>query len=158
MKNQSHRKNSAGFLSFESILATAFIIIFAMTVYSVYQFYSMRQESTIDPNDITKAYTYLLETLRHDSRLASAYTIVDEDILLKDSHGNEIASYRLMNNSLVRFEQNQTGRTIIENINQVEFRTHPYQPNLLMVKVFPINTMDIPFFTSFAMRGEKDEK
>jgi hypothetical protein len=58
-----------------------------------------------------------------------------------------------MNGNLYRTEANGKGTILISNLEQASFKQHPELDRLLQVTLLPSDSSQIPFFTSFALRG-----
>jgi hypothetical protein len=64
-----------------------------------------------------------------------------------------IAVYRMVNDSLYRFDKDGREQLLIQHLEKSSFRLHPKLDNLLLITLMPTDRMQIPFFTSFALRG-----
>lgn len=142
-----------GELSFEGILGIAFLTLLAATMIAVLQFHFARQLETGLEDDITFSYNRLLKNMRHDTSIASVFECASESVKLFDSQGRLIAFYRTMNGGLFRFDISDKGELMINHVESASFRPHTELQNLLITTILPADKMQIPFFTSFALRG-----
>jgi len=146
-------KQRKGELSFEGILGLAFLTLLAATMIAVLQFHFARQPGHGIEDDITPGYNTLLKNLRHDTSISSTFECASDSMRLFDSQGQLVAFYKTMNRSLFRFNIDGKGELIINHVENTSFRPHPELKNLIIATVLPVDKMQIPFFTSFALRG-----
>lgn len=146
-------KKRQGELSFEGILGIAFLTLLAATMIAVLQFHFARQLGNGIEDDITVSYNSLLKNMRHDTSIASTFECASDSVKLFDSQGQLIAFYKTMNKGLFRFDIAGKGELMINHVENTSFRPHPELKNLIIATVLPVDKMQIPFFTSFALRG-----
>jgi hypothetical protein len=148
-------KKRSGELSFDSIITLAFITVIVATGLAMLQFHLSRQvEQRID-QDITFGYNLVLQHMRHDTRIGSRYEIASDGVAIINENDQPVAIYRLIDKSLYRFDASEKGQLIINHLEKASFRLHNELNNLLLVTLLPIDRMQLPFFTSFALRGGK---
>ena len=143
--------NKKAFLSIETILWVAFAILILMTLYSVQTFYSNKSLSETAKQDIVISYTNLLIELKRDSLTAAYAEISANTLKLFGNQTNLICSYSLKDSILYRISSSTS--SLLYNVASATFSTNEDIPNLLTVCIFPKNESDIPFITSFALRG-----
>lgn len=148
-------KKRSGELSFDNIITLAFITVIVATGLAVLQFHLSRQvEQRID-QDITFGYNLVLQHMRQDTRIGSRYEIASDSVAIIGENDKPVAVYRLIDKSLYRFDESEKGQLIISHLEKASFRLHQELNNLLLVTLLPIDRMQLPFFTSFALRGGK---
>lgn len=145
-----------GELSFETIIGLAFLAVFLTTLMAVYQFKLSQSPERIEVTDVVTSYNHVLETLRIDSRFASNLSLTQDGVDLMSGE-NIFTSYRFMNGNLYRTDATGKGSILMSKLEKASFRVHPNLNNLLMVTLLPEDKMQIPFFTSFAMRGSSSD-
>ncbi len=147
--------NRRGELSLDGIITLAFISVIVATGLAMLQFHLSRQiEQRVD-QDITIGYNLVLQNMRQDTRIGCRFEIVDNGVAVIGSSNKPVAVYRMLEKSLYRFDESEKGQMIISNLEKATFRLHPELSNLLMVTLLPVDRMQLPFFTSFALRGRK---
>ena len=146
-------RRSAGELSFEGILGLAFVSLIIATLIAVAQFYSLRNHGSGDSADITQSYNLILTTLREDSQIAATAETASDSVALYNCQNDLISRYLFADRNLVRVDNQGNSHKLLDNIESVRFSTDENLNNLLTVNIMPANRMDIPFFTSFALRG-----
>lgn len=146
-----------GELSFEGILATAFLSLIIATVIAVLQFYNTRNPAAPENHDITRSYNIILSRLREDSQITAFVETASDSAVLFDSQSEIVSRYILNAGNLQRFAKDGKGETLLKNVEAAVFRTTEELQNLLTVKILPADRMDIPFFTSFALRGVNND-
>jgi len=148
-------KKRRGELSLDGIITLAFISVIIATGLAVLQFHLSRQiEQRVD-HDITVGYNLVLQNMRQDTRIGSRFEIVENGVAVIGSNDKPVAVYRLLDKSLYRFDDGEKGQLVISNLEKASFRLHPELKNLLLVTLLPIDRMQLPFFTSFAIRGRQ---
>ena len=68
-------------------------------------------------------------------------------------NADRISKYEIKDNNLVRLDKNNQSLVLLEGVESASFTTKKTLPNLLTVRIFPADKKEIPFFTSFALRG-----
>ena len=144
-------------VSFEAILAVAFIALMISTLFAVYQFYSGRSFAANGDQEMAVEYHDFLNQMRAHMRFATEFEVGDGFVILKTGSENVLATYRLLDSKIVCFDADDKGQTVVNGIQSADFRPHPRISGLLMVSMFPEDQMYIPFFTSFALRGISDD-
>lgn len=145
-------RRKKGELSFEAILGMAFLAIFITTLMAVYQFYLTQNPSRIDSTDVVTSYNLILENFRTDAKFADAMKMLPDGVELYEKQ-KLLASYRFMNGNLYRTDGEGKGSILMNKLEKATFRVHPELNKLLTVTLLPGDKMQIPFFTSFALRG-----
>lgn len=141
-----------GELSFEAILGMAFLALFIATLLAVYQFYQAQNPKRIDSANVVTSYNLILENFRTDAKFADSLKMLDDGVELIEKQ-QLLATYRFMNGNLYRTDGQGKGSILMNKLEKATFRTSPELPNLLTVILLPSDKMQIPFFTSFALRG-----
>lgn len=148
-------KSHRGELSFENIITLAFLVVIVATGLAVLQFHLSRQiEQRVD-QDITLGYNLVLQHIREDARIGFRYEIIPDGVAIVGASDKPVAQYRLIDKSLYRFDESEKGQLIVSNLEKANFRLHQELNNLLLVTLLPVDHMQLPFFTSFALRGGK---
>jgi hypothetical protein len=149
---KQHRR---GELSFDHIIAIAFLAVILATGLAVLQFHLSRQiEKRID-QDVTIGYNLVLQYLRQDTQVGSSFEMLNDGVAIKRADNTQVSAYRTIEGSLYRFDKNEQKKLLIGSLDKASFRQHPELNNLLLVTLLPTDRMQIPFFTSFALRGDK---
>lgn len=145
-------KRKSGELSFEAILGMAFLAVFLTTIMAVYQFYQAQNPERIDSGDVVTSYNLILETIRNDARYADSMRMLSDGVELLEKE-QLLAAYRFAAGNLYRTDKEGRGSILMNRLEKATFKIHPQLHNLLMVTLLPSDKMQIPFFTSFALRG-----
>jgi hypothetical protein len=141
-----------GELSFEAILGLAFLAIFITTLMAVYQFYLSQNPQQIDSKDVVVSYNLTLENFRTDAKFADSMKLLPDGVEFYSAQ-KLISTYRFMNGNLYRTDAEGKGSILMNRLEKASFRIHPDLEKLLTVTLLPVDKMQIPFFTSFALRG-----
>ncbi len=141
-----------GELSFEAILGLAFLAVFIATLISVYQFYLTQNPERIDTSDVVTSYSLVLENLKNDVKFADSMKIITDGAELYENQ-KLLSAYRHINGNLYRTNAEGKGCILMNRLEKATFKAHPALGKLLMVTLLPEDKMQIPFFTSFALRG-----
>ncbi len=144
-----------GELSFESILVIAFVIILLTSIMAVFQFYQAKELDSSGKADIVKQYSKVLYLIRQDCRYAFGLETASDSFSLKIKPEKSI-TYKFVNKSFVRIDTNNRSEVILSNLEKASFKADPKIKNLLTTYLFPEDQMQIPFITSFALRGEEN--
>jgi len=146
-------KHRRGELSFDAIMTLAFITVMLATGLAVLQFHlSLKIESRVD-QDVTIGYNLFLQHMREDTRFGRQFEILQNGVAVIGSNNQPVAFYRLINQNLYRFDDGEKGELIVSHLEKASFRLHKEFNNLLLTTLLPIDRMQIPFFSSFALRG-----
>ncbi len=147
-----------GELSFDAILAIAIITLLFATVIAVLQFQNSQNPPPESGKDIIASYDLLLKSLRHDAKFAARFKPSDDgkSVILFSSNNEKISQYTLIDTNLFRVEAGKE-QLLCSKIGLANFKLHPELENLLITTLLPEDKMQIPFFTSFALRGTPDE-
>jgi hypothetical protein len=149
-------KLKRGELSFEFIIGIAFLAVFLTTLMAVFRFYLAQNPDQIENEDITVAYKLVLETFKADAKIADSAVLIENGVeLFRDS--KSLAIYQFLNGSLYRTETDGRGSILLSKLEKAGFKLHPELSNLVMITLLPIDRMQTPFFTSFALRGVECE-
>jgi hypothetical protein len=141
-----------GELSFEAIIGMAFLAVFLTTLMAVYQFYTVQSPKRTDVSDVVTSYNLVLESIRADARFADSMKLTDNGVELIEK-GKLLAGYHFISGNLYRTDIENKGNILMGRLEKAVFMAHPQLSKLLMVKLLPEDKMQIPFFTSFALRG-----
>ena len=133
--SDSYKKNNK--FEFDGLLTYAFVLIGLVIIISCGFF----------------CYNNFLTSFRQDTHQAVVAITASDSVVLLDKNADKICKYELKDNNLVRFDKNDNMSTVFKSIESLRFSISEKQPNLLTVRVFPSDKKEIPFFTSFALRG-----
>ena len=111
-----------------------------------------------DPKNTILAYNNIINKFRYDTRFAVSAVIATDSLSLLDNNSNQICKYELKDNNILRTDKNNNISTIFKKVESISFTLSKNLPNLVTVRIYPADKQEIPFFTSFALRGlEKNE-
>lgn len=150
--------NKKGKIDQDITLAFSFIsIILILSVVTSRYCYS---NYVIKPTQksIIAQYNNIINQFRKDSYIASKVEIATGTLSFLDSASNIFSKYELNGKNLLRYDKSNKLSTIFENVESLSFTTNKDTPNLVTVRIYPINKNEIPFFTSFALRGYSNGK
>ena len=152
MKTKSF--NNKGEINLEWLLGISFILIILVIVVSTGFFYYNHFTLESNQKNMISSYNYIVTTFRQDAHQAVAAVTASNSLILFDKNADQLCKYELNNNNnLVRFDKNNKPATIFEGIESLCFTIPENQQNLLTVRFFPADKKEMPFFTSFALRG-----
>ncbi len=143
----------SGELSFEGILGLAVLSLVIATAIAIIQFYNVRNPVNGTSFDITQSYNLILTSLREDAQIAAMAELASGSVSLLDSNSDLISRYALAEGNLLRFDKAGNSLTLLKEVESASFSIDENLSNLLTVKIMPADRMDMPFFTSFALRG-----
>ena len=143
----------SGELSFEGILGLAVLSLVIATAIAIIQFYNVRNPVNGTSFDITQSYNLILTSLREDAQIAAMAELASGSVALLDSNSDLISRYALAEGNLLRFDKAGNSLTLLKEVESASFSIDENLSNLLTVKIMPADRMDMPFFTSFALRG-----
>ncbi len=146
-------RRTGGELSFEGILGLAVLSLILATVIAIIQFYNVRNPANGSTFDITQSYNLILTSLREDAQIAAMAELASGSVALLDCNSDLISRYSLTEGNLLRFDKQGNSTTLLKEVDSASFTTGENLSNLLTVKIMPADRMDMPFFTSFALRG-----
>ncbi len=148
----------SGQFSFDSIyLIIAAFVVVAVGV-TLLNFHINRYYSANSNNDISEVYTKILMEVRDDAKLASRIKLQGQTTSFLNQNDDIISSYSLEDGKLIKTNPTLSKpKTLITNLNTAEFWTNQQLPNLVSLRLTPNTEEDIPFFTSFALRGYTHE-
>ncbi len=104
------------------------------------------------------AYNNIISKLRFDCRYANSAKVASNSLVLYDKNSKILCQYELKEGNLSRLDKNNNASTIFKNIESLSFYTGKDLPNLVTVRIYPADRKEIPFFTSFALRGLENGK
>lgn len=139
--------------SFESILITSFVLVVILVITASGMFFYNRTDSNSEKQNITIVYNNILTKIRLDSHQATVVIVASDSAELLDKNADRISKYEVKDNKLVRLDKNNQSLVLLKGIESASFTTRQDLPNLLTVRIFPADKKEIPFFTSFALRG-----
>ena len=139
--------------SFENLLILTFALVIILVLVATGLFFYNRTDSVSEKQNITSIYNNILTKMRLDSHQATVVIINPDSAELLDKNADRISKYEIDNNNLFRLDKNNKSEILLEGVESASFTTHKKLPNLLTVRIFPANKKEIPFFTSFALRG-----
>lgn len=139
-----------GELSFEAILGMAFLAVFISTMLAVYQFYLAQNPERTDSTDVVTSYTRIFDNFSTDAKFAGSMKLLADGVELYEKE-KLLATYRFISGNLYRTNNEGKGTILMNRLEKVIFKS--LQTNLLTVTILPEDKMQLPFFTSFALRG-----
>ncbi|MBR4571560.1 MAG: hypothetical protein IKO19_12955 [Candidatus Riflebacteria bacterium] len=142
-----------GDIKFEWLMGLPFILIILLPVFACGSFYYNNFYSEINQKNIISSYNYILTRFRQDSHQAVVAITASDSLTLLDKNADQLCKYELNNNNLLRYDKSNKASVIFENIESLSFIVSEDQPNLLTVRIYPADKKELPFFTSFALRG-----
>lgn len=145
--------NKKGEINFEWLMGFSFILIILVLIISCGAFYYNNFYSETNQKNIISSYNYILTKLRQDSHQAVVAITASDSMTLLDKNADQLCKYELNNNNLIRYDKSNNSVVIFENIESLSFTVNDEQPNLLTVRIYPSEKNELPFFTSFALRG-----
>ena len=150
MANPLNKNNK---VEFDGLLVFAFVIIGLVIVISCGFFCYNNFLVESNQKNVIASYNNIVTSFRQDTHQAVVAITASDSVVLLDKNADKICKYELKDNNLVRFDKNDNMSTVFKSIESLCFSTNEKQPNLLTVRVFPADKKEIPFFTSFALRG-----
>jgi hypothetical protein len=153
MKPQTSSELSFG--SIYLIAATLMVLAVSMTLlnFHINHYYSDHSD-----NDIAEAYTRILLEVRDDARMASAILTQSNSTSFLNLNGDILSTYSFVNGELIKTAPTLSKpKTLLQDIKSLDFWINAQLPNLASLKIIPNSTENIPFFTSFALRGYTNE-
>lgn len=155
MSKAGERKNT---FSFEKLFL--FLIIIGMLVSVIKCSITCYNNYASEPDlkNTMFAYNNIISKLRYDCRYAYYAKTATNSLILYDKNTNLLCQYELKDGNLSRLDKNNNTSIIFKNIESLSFYTGKDLPNLLTVRIYPADRQEIPFFTSFALRGSENEK
>ena len=145
--------NKKGDIKFEWLMGLPFILIILILVFSCGAFYYNNFYSETNQKNIISSYNYILTRFRLDSHQAVVAITASDSLTLLDKNADQLCKYELKNNNLLRYDKSNNASVIFEKIESLSFTVTENQPNLLTVRIYPADKKELPFFTSFALRG-----
>ena len=150
MGNSFNEKDN---IKFEWLTAIPFILVFIVLLISCGLFYYNNFCSETNNKNIIASYNYMVTNFRQDSHQAVAAITASDSVILLDKNADQLCKYELKDNNLFRYDKNNKETTIFEKIESLSFTVSDNQPNLLTIRIYPADKNELPFFTSFALRG-----
>lgn len=150
MTDTVKKKTGAGF---ENLLIVTFALVIILVLAVTGLFFYNRTDSVTEKQSITSIYNNILTKIRLDSHQATVVIVNSGSAEFLDKNADKISKYEINNNNLIRFDKNNKSEILLEGVESASFTTHKKLPNLLTVRIFPADKKEIPFFTSFALRG-----
>lgn len=150
MADSVKKKNDT---SFENILIATFTLVIFLVIAACGLFFYNRTGSVSEKQSITYVYNNILTNIRLDSHQATVVIVASDSAELLDKNADRISKYEIKDNNLVRLDKNNQSLVLLEGVESASFTTKKTLPNLLTVRIFPADKKEIPFFTSFALRG-----
>ena len=147
------RNNKKGEIDFEWLLSVSFVLIILVAVISSIFFGYNNFYSEINQKNIIASYNNVVTKLRQDSHQAVVAITASASLIMLDKNADQICKYELNDKNLIRYDKDNKTSIIFENIESLSFNTSENQPNLLTVRIYPADKKEMPFFTSFALRG-----
>ncbi len=146
--------NNKGLIDIETKLSSLLIIIVFIAVLSV-TFVCYKNIKSEEPNqkNIISIYNNIVNAIRLDARRAVKAITEKDAFTLFDKNSVTICRYELKDGNLVRYDKDNKLSIMMEKIESLSFTTQENLPNLLTVRIFSADKNEIPFFTSFALRG-----
>ena len=136
----------------ELILLLALIIVLFVAIIG----YSMScyKKFMVEPGkkNTKVIYNNIITHFKNDTYLAYSAATASNSLTLFDKTSKSLCKYELKDKNFLRIDNNKTV-TLLENVESVSFSFGKDLPNLITVRVYPSDKYEIPFFTSFALRG-----
>ena len=142
-----------GDIKFEWLIGFPFVLIIIILIISCGAFYYNNFCSETNQKNIISSYNFMLTKFRQDSHQAVAAITATDSLILLDKNADQLCKYELKNNTLLRFDKKNKSDVIFDNIESLCFTVSDDQQNLLTVRIYPSDKKELPFFTSFALRG-----
>lgn len=147
-----------GALKLESLLPITAALIIAVALFGCFRFYTLKLNPVSDVLDINSKYTDILLEMRADTLLTAKAIVGENNVTLLNAKKENIASYAITDGKLIRADHSKKSEKIlIDKLKNGAFWTNANLPNLLTVRLIPADPAEIPFFTSFALRGYRHE-
>lgn len=145
--------NKKGKIDSDALLVSfyVFFILVISIVVSIHCYNNYIIKSS--QKSIIAVYNNIIIQFRKDSYLASKVEIASGTLTFFDNSLNILSKYELDGNRIVRLDKTNKKTTIFEDIESYSFNTNKDLPNLVTVRIYPADKKEIPFFTSFALRG-----
>lgn len=134
-----------------TLLILIIIILVIIIVCSLTSYNKIINES--NPQNVKLVYNNILSQIRYDTRYALSAVIATDSLILLDKNSQQICKYELKDSNLLRTDKNNKISTLFKNAESVSFTSNKDLSNLLTIRIYPSNKSEIPFFTSFALRG-----
>jgi energy-coupling factor transporter transmembrane protein EcfT len=151
MDNSDRKKED---IKFEWLMiGLPFLLIILILIISCGVFYYNNFYSESNQKNIISSYNYILTRFRQDSHQAVVAITATDSVTLLDKNADQLCKYELKNNTLQRYDKKNNVAVIFDNIESLGFTVSDNQPNLLTVRIYPADKKELPFFTSFALRG-----
>jgi hypothetical protein len=142
-----------GQISIESVFLGAFVIMLLGTIFSLYRFHSLG--STTSPgHDLPSTYQGVLNSLRNDARWAGQVEIQENAMVFSGPDATTV-TYSIVDGSLLRREANNRATTLLTGLRAGGFDAAAAPVRLCSIWLLPLDDLDMPFFTSFALRGPR---
>lgn len=142
-----------GKVNSELILLLALIIILfvAITSYSM----SSYKKFMVEPSkkNTKVIYNNIITHFKNDTYLAGSAVTASDSLTLFDKTSKNLCKYELKDKNFLRTDNNNKTVTLLENVESVSFSFGKDLPNLIIIRIYPSDKYEIPFFTSFALRG-----
>ena len=148
-------------IEIETLLSSVLVIVILLvTVSASIICYNNYTSDKPNQKNIISVYNNIVNNIRLDARRAVSVITTKESFSFFDKDSKEICKYELKDGNLVRYGNDNNISMLLEKVESLSFTTQENLPNLLTVRIFPEDKNEIPFFTSFALRGfdSKNEK
>ena len=143
-----------GLLDIETILSSLLILIILIAIISssiiCYNKYRLDEPNK---KNIVSIYNNIINNIKSDAKQAITADTQNDSFSLFDNKSNLICKYELKDKNFVRYDKDKKISVLLEKVESLSFTTQKDVPNLLTVRIFPEDKNEIPFFTSFALRG-----
>jgi hypothetical protein len=150
--------NKKGAFKLESLLPITAALIIAVTLFACFRFYTVKLNPISDVLDINAKYTDIVLEMRADTLITAKAVVSENKVTLVNANKENISTYAITDGKLIRTDHSKKSeKVMIDKLKTGAFWTNVKLPNLLTVRLLPADTAEIPFFTSFALRGYKHE-
>ena len=146
-----------GKISFDTIMIVSVMAFVIFVCVAVAMFYYNRQMNSSGQHNIYFAYNAIVKQVRLDSNIAAVALPEPNAVILLDKNAEPLCKYQLKEAKLIRLDKQNRESVLFNNIESITFSVSQDLPNLLTIKIFPLNKNHIPFFTSFALRGSNND-
>ena len=133
-------------------LLTLIIVILVIIIICSFATYNKIIDES-NPQNVKLVYNNIFSKMKYDTRYAVSAIVATDSLILLDKNLQQICKYELKDNNIVRTDKNNKISTLFEKVESVSFTSGKDLSNLITIRIYPSNKYEIPFFTSFALRG-----
>lgn len=148
-------RKQKGMLSFETVILLSFLALLMLTGLAIYRQYTVSNADEQFAKTPVGVYGHILSVVRNDIMFAIKIEAIENGLSLHLPDDLRVA-YQIVAGSLWRFEGDKKKTILMHNIEKYSFKIHSKNKMLFSIYLYPKNKMFIPFFTSFALRGQSE--